>query len=156
MTLARRYSLTSTSHIRNFATKAVFENEKAKLFCDQHIHTDIKLQSNKPDLLLIDKAKNFALIIEIGISSPQDLVLRESEKYRKYELLGDEVKAIYKLRKVEVISLVFSWDGLVTRRNKFFTRKLGLSQQVVAYIQYKILKCTQNIYLKDGVVDQQC
>ena len=113
----------------------------------------MKVQSNKPDLLLIDKVRKFGLIVEIGVTSPRDLVLRESEKFRKYDLLSQEVRVIYNLQKVEVISLVFTWDGLVTKRNRFLCRKLGLSTQTVAYIQYKLLKTTSNMYLNDTRLD---
>ena len=145
MSIAKRYGLTKSNNIRSFSPKSILRNEKATIFIDQHIQTDIIIKNNKPDLLLIDHARKFGVIIEIGVSSPRDLLLREAEKYRKYEILSDEIRAIYKLHKVEVISLVWSWDGLVTNRHRFFCRKLGLSARTTAYIQYRILKATSNI-----------
>ena len=149
LSIARRFSLASSGHIRNFKTRSVMENEKAKLVCDQHVLTDVKVQHNKPDLLLIDKKQCTGIIIEVGVTSSRDLYLRESEKFGKYQLLADELKAIHRLRRVEVVSLVFTWDGLVTNRNRHFCRKLGLSANTVGYIQYRLLKSTHNFYTNE-------
>ena len=50
-----------------------------------------------------------------------------------------------RLEKIEVISLVFSWDGLITKRNRFCCRKLGLSDSTIAYTQTRLLKTTLNM-----------
>ncbi|MEN2500807.1 MAG: hypothetical protein MHMPM18_004956, partial [Marteilia pararefringens] len=100
-----------------------------------------------PDIFVIDKASRSGLIIEIGISCPRDLLCREAEKYRKYEILAGELKAIHSLKDVNISSLVWSWDGVVSKRHRLSAKLIGLSKGTLSYIQGRIIKRTVDMYL---------
>ena len=49
------------------------ENERASTKVDTPIMTDVKIQFNKPDIVVHDKIQNEIIIIEIGITSIDNL-----------------------------------------------------------------------------------
>ncbi|KAI5169268.1 hypothetical protein PAEPH01_0574 [Pancytospora epiphaga] len=58
----------------------------------------------------------------------------ETEKKRKYDVsankLGSEMKC-----KTKTIPYVITWDGVVTNYHKQYSREIGLTDSVEAYIQ---------------------
>ena len=103
--------------------------------------TDVKIQFNKPDILVHDKIQNEIIIIEIGITSIDNLKTVEMEKTRKYDLLAKELGLIYKCT-TRIIPYVFTWDGLVTKYHTGYKKMLGVEEHTEAYIQSLILKKT--------------
>ncbi|TBU04787.1 hypothetical protein CWI36_0715p0040, partial [Hamiltosporidium magnivora] len=65
----------------------------------------------------------------------------ETEKLRKYDLLANELGLIYKCS-VEIIPLVMTWDGIVTKYHKSHLKRLEIPMNVEAYIQSIVLKKT--------------
>ena len=50
--------------------------------------TNVRIQHDRPDILVIDKRRREAVIIEIGITSQDLLKQVETEKLHKYDLLA--------------------------------------------------------------------
>ncbi|GIX62281.1 reverse transcriptase domain containing protein [Babesia caballi] len=59
---------------------------------DMSIHTEKKVQFNRPDIIVADKRKNRITIVEIGITSQNNLVKTEMEKKDKYQDLRKQMK----------------------------------------------------------------
>ncbi|KAL6120638.1 hypothetical protein NUSPORA_02596 [Nucleospora cyclopteri] len=55
---------------------------------DNRIKTNVKIQCNKPDLFIHDKRKNLITLIEVGITSQDNL---QTKKLRNYDLLANEL-----------------------------------------------------------------
>jgi hypothetical protein len=51
---------------------------------------------NKPDILIYGKIKKEIVIIEIGITSFDNLRAVETEKERKYDLLANHIGALHR------------------------------------------------------------
>ncbi|MGL4849548.1 MAG: hypothetical protein ACRC28_11625, partial [Clostridium sp.] len=85
--------------------------------------------------------KKEIFIIEIGITSLDNLQTVELEKTRKYDLLANEVGLMYKC-KVKIIPYVMTWDGCVTKYHRSHVKSLNLSTSTETYIQSKVLKKT--------------
>lgn len=117
--------------------------------------TNINIKNNKPDITVYDKKTGEILLIEIGITSLENLKEIESEKLNKYRLLAKELAIIHK-NSVTVVPIVLTWDGLVTVFNKKYRNIIGMSDSTLAYIQESALKLTgeigdmKNIYLWDN------
>lgn len=56
------------------------ENEHAKILWGLHIHTDKMVMENKPDVVLVDKAKGKAVVVDIAI--PGDGGRQEERRMR--------------------------------------------------------------------------
>ncbi|KAL6122464.1 hypothetical protein NUSPORA_00505 [Nucleospora cyclopteri] len=85
-----RYGLKSSKKIRNHSVQEIVCNEDVEIRVDNRIKTNVKIQCNKPDLFIHDKRKNLIALIEVGITSQDNLQTVETEKLRKYDLLANE------------------------------------------------------------------
>ena len=141
MLLCNRYGIINRKKLRSHKVDKFLENSRASIKVDTIISTDIRIQYNKPDIVVHDKAKNEIIIIEIGITSKDNLKTVEMEKTRKYELLGKELALIYKCD-VQIIPYVFTWDGIVTTYHKKYKKMLNVEDHTEAFIQSLILKKT--------------
>lgn len=103
--------------------------------------TDIKIQNNRPDIFIYDKKRKELTLIEIGITNQDLLQEVENEKKRKYDLLANELGLMYKC-KTKIIPFVLTWDGVVTIHHKRYMKELGVSLNIEAYIQSRVLKKT--------------
>ena len=60
---------------------------------------------------------------------------------RKYDLLANELALTYKSRS-KIIPYVMTWDGIVSVFHKKYIKDLGITKNIEAYIQSKVLKKT--------------
>ncbi|KAG0438660.1 hypothetical protein DMUE_2954 [Dictyocoela muelleri] len=141
--LLNKYSLQEIKHIRKVKLKKIYEYPKLKIITDTPIRTDIDIQDNKPDIVLINQERKEILFIEVGVTNSDILNLTEAWKKRKYDLLAKEFGRMKKM-KVEIIPFVMTWDGKVSSFNKKYREKLGISNDIFAYIQSVCLNLTFN------------
>ena len=139
--LCNNYGIKTQKRIRSHSVQEIVANERAEIRVDARIKTDIKVQNNRPDLFVLDKRRKEILLIEVGITNADLLESVEVEKTRKYDLLANELSLIYKC-KTRIIPYVLTWDGVVTVHHKRYTKELGLSNGIEAYVQSKVLKKT--------------
>ena len=90
----------------------VVENNSAKFLWDFQIQTDRKVLANQPDIVIIDKQKKEAVVIEIAVSSDSN-IKKEYEKLEKYQGLKEELVRTWKV-KVKVVPVVIRALGAVT------------------------------------------
>ena len=130
--LCNRYGIKMRKKLRAHKVDKYMENDRASIKVDTHILTDIKIQFNKPDIIVHDKVKNEIVIIEIGITSADNLKTVEMEKTRKYELLAKELGLIYKCT-TRIIPYVITWDGLTTRFHGIYKKMLRIEDRTEPY-----------------------
>ncbi|KAF7678775.1 hypothetical protein TCON_2586 [Astathelohania contejeani] len=74
-------------------------------------------------------------LVEISITSQDNLRIVETEKMRKYDfILVNELGLLYKA-KAKIISYVMTWDGVLTKYQE-------ITPKIEAYIQATVLKKT--------------
>lgn len=139
--LATKYGFKRSPRVRSHSVQEIIDNERAEIRVDTHIKTDVRPAHDRPDILVYDKAARLITLVEVGVTSQQNLVTVETEKARKYDLLADELAALYKC-KVRVIPYVMTWEGVVTKKHCRFARELGVTAHVAAYMQTRVLKRT--------------
>ena len=91
----------------------VTENDRAKILWDFHIQTDKKVVANQPDIVLVDKGKNSAIIIDIAVPNDFNIKDKELEKITKYQPLAEELSRLWKV-KTKVIPVVVGALGALT------------------------------------------
>jgi hypothetical protein len=119
----------------------VVANKFVEIRVDTTIKTDIRIKYNKPDIVVIDKRAKEILIVEIGVTSIDNLQQVESEKLRKYDLLANELGLIHGC-KTKIIPYVLTWDGIVTKYHEKYRKELEVTDRIEAYIQSATLKKT--------------
>ncbi|KAF2890132.1 hypothetical protein ILUMI_16041 [Ignelater luminosus] len=86
----------------------VLENNDYKLYWDREVRTDIKIQANKPDLILHNKIRRQATIIDIAVPLSYNLQKTYATKINKYMELKSEIQQMWKLENVEIMPLIIS------------------------------------------------
>ncbi|KAL6120420.1 hypothetical protein NUSPORA_02856 [Nucleospora cyclopteri] len=76
-----RYSLKSSKKIGNHSVQEIVCNEEV----DNRIKTNVKIQCNKPDLFIYDKRRSKITLIEVGLTSQDNLQTVENENLKKYD-----------------------------------------------------------------------
>ena len=84
LTLAEKVQLCTDEKWYSYKPNAVLQNDIAKLLWDFPIQTDHEIQHNKPDIILHEKTKNTAYIIDIAVPSDYSVVNKRAEKLRNY------------------------------------------------------------------------
>ncbi|KAL6122007.1 hypothetical protein NUSPORA_00993 [Nucleospora cyclopteri] len=95
------------------------------------MQTNVNIQCNKPDLCIHDKRKNLITLIEVGMTSQDNLQTVDTEKLRKYDLLANKLSLIYKC-KVEIIPFILTWDGVITKYHSMYVKKLSILPKIQA------------------------
>ena len=95
-------------------------------------------------LFFINKTQNLGIIYEIGITTEKDIQIRQKEKSEKYMELSTELKAIHKLEKIDIKTIVITWDGLTTKTISKNLKELNISRMTQSYIITRILKITND------------
>ena len=139
--LATRYGFKRSLRIRSHSVQEVMDNQNAEIRVDTRVKTDVRITHNRPDILVYDKHARVITLVEVGVTCLQNLLTVETEKARKYDLLADELAALYKC-KVRVIPFVMTWEGVVSKRHCRYARELGVTPNVAAYVQTRVLKRT--------------
>ncbi|KAG0435725.1 hypothetical protein DMUE_4575 [Dictyocoela muelleri] len=144
--LALEYGFKKSKKLKHHKMEKVIKNENAEIISDLPIITDSHIKHNKPDIIIQDFRQNITYIIEIGITSADNLRKVEVEKYEKYRLLGKEIEIMYG-RKTIIIPYVLTWDGITTEYNKKYRKLLGINNRLHGYIQCISMKLTSEIIL---------
>ncbi|XP_029655748.1 uncharacterized protein LOC115229554 [Octopus sinensis] len=80
-------------------------------------------------------------IIEIGITSQDNLQKMEVEKLHKYDLLASEIGLLHSA-KVQIVPIVLTLDAITTKFYPKYCQKLKLPDKIKSYIQSVILRAT--------------
>ena len=139
--LCNRFGLKSSRRIRLHSVQEVLSSRDVEIRVDTRIKTDVKVAHDRPDIFVLDKRRREAMLIEVGITSQDQLQTVETEKAHKYDLLAGEIGMMYKCT-VKIIPYVMTWDGVVTKCHKKYISELDVPPNVEAYIQSRVLRRT--------------
>ena len=104
----------------------VISNENLEIRVDTRIRTDTNIRANKPDIFVYDKIRKEIILIEVGITSQDNLQSVECEKLHKYDMLANELQQIHRAE-VKIIPYVLTWDGIVTEYHDTYAKYLGVA-----------------------------
>ena len=95
--------------------EAVTENDQVKLLWDFRIQTDLHLNHNRPDIVVLKKVGGVSSIIDVAGSFDTRIEEKEREKINHYQDLKVEVKKIWNCRRVSVILIVIGALGTASK-----------------------------------------
>ena len=67
--LCNKYSIVRRKRLRSHSVQETVSNQDVTINVDCRAHTDIKIQANKPDIVVFDKKRMEITIVEVGITS---------------------------------------------------------------------------------------
>ena len=120
MQLARKYELLDNNIEEKwfkYDPEPLLEDENTKILWNFPIQTDHLVRHNKPDLLVIEKKKRKAFIIDIAVPNDNNIMKKRREKMLNYETLSFEIKQLWNLETVSIVPIVVGATGIV--HNKF-------------------------------------
>ena len=141
LALCTKYNIKRTKRLRNHSVQETVSGPEATIVVDTRVKTDVKIQHNRPDIVVHDKKRKEVILVEIGITSQDQLQRVETEKQHKYDMLAKEMGMMYKCS-TRIIPYVVTWEGIVTKCRRRHSEALGLSPRIEAYIQSVVLKKT--------------
>lgn len=115
----------------------ILENEKWKVYWDITIRTDKTVASNRPDIVLHNKQKKEAFLIDIAHPNDNNLEKTEREKITKYFELCQEYKSIYKLNKVTVIPIIITTSGIISKNILTFLNMIDMGDKYMLKLMQK-------------------
>ena len=101
----------------------VVENERAKILWDFYIQTDKHVMANQPDIVIVDKVKKQATIVDIAVPNDVNIKSKEQEKVQKYQPLREELQRIWKV-KTKVVPVVVGSLGSLTETHEKWLEEL--------------------------------
>ena len=107
--------------------EGVVENEECKVLWDMTIQCDHVIEATRPDIVVVEKENNKAILV--GIASPWDqrVYENEGEKIEKYQDLKREIGGLWGIRHLEVVPVVVGALGVVSNRFDAWLEKLGVT-----------------------------
>ncbi len=88
------------------------------------------IPARRPDIIVIDKEKKEALIVDIAVPADIRVAEKEKEKIEKYQDLKREIKRLWKLRTVQVVPVVIGALGCVTKEFERWLENLNIEPEV--------------------------
>ena len=123
--LCRKYNLEHANKWYEHQPQRMLENSRHKLLWDFNIQCDHEIEHRRPDLIIVDKEKKTACIIDIAVPGDNRVGTKELEKILKYQDLKMELSRMLTLNQVEVIPIVVGSLGTVSKRLEGFLEKIG-------------------------------
>ena len=107
--------------------EGVVENEKCKILWDMTIQCDHVIEARRPDVDVVVKEKNKAIIVDIASPWDHKVYEKGGEKIEKYQDLKREIGRLWGIRHLEVVPVVVGALGLVSNRLDAWLEKLGVT-----------------------------
>ena len=110
-----------------------------KIICDASIPTAKYIQSNRPDIVLLDKKASTTYIIEVGVPSDYSVLRTDRQKNMKYTELATEIKKMWHCNDAEIIPVVLGATGLIKKSLQLNLNRLP-TKVTVAELQREAIK----------------
>lgn len=145
--LCLKWGLTNvrTPHYK-YEPDPVKENYQAKIYWDQTIVTDRAVQHNRPDIMFLDKQLKKVWLLDISVPLDDNIGKAYREKVSKYELLCQEIKAVWQVPHIKTIPIIISANGIVHKKVKAHLKEeFDLSNNIILWMQKSVLLGTASI-----------
>jgi len=93
------------------------------------IQCDHVIEARRPDIVVVEKENNKAIIVDIASPWDQRGYEKEGEKIEKYQDLKREIGRLWGIRHLEVVLVVIGSRGVVSNRLDAWLEKLRCYDQ---------------------------
>ena len=117
-----------------------------EIWWDRPIETTVKLDHNRPDLVIINRQDNEWIIVEFSVPWDKNVLLKEEEKVSKYIPLAKEIRKVHRVS-TKIVPIILGSLGTVTTRLINSLKQLGM-EKILGSIQTSVIIGTHNILRK--------
>ena len=122
-----KYDMSRSENWYEHQPEGVVENEKCKILWDMTIQCDHGIEASRPDIVVVEKEKIKAIIVDIASPWDHRGYEKEVEKIEKYQDLKREIRRLWGIRHLEVVPVVVGALGVVSKRLDASLEKLGVT-----------------------------
>ena len=151
MKLCEKFNLEKSEKWYLHNPQTVRENVNHKLIWDMNIQSDNVIVERRPDIVIVNKMEETAIIIDVAIPGDKKTIDKEKKKIEKYQNLKREIQRFWNLKKIDVIPVVLGALGSVTKNLGKYVDKIGIKTDLLtvqkttllgtARILRKVLEC---------------
>jgi hypothetical protein len=90
-------------------------NDNYKLYFDRTVLTDIHIQHNRPDIIILNKQQKQAYLLDILVAVPNshNITQTYNTKINKYLELSVAMRNLWCLEKISILPFIISATGIV-------------------------------------------
>jgi hypothetical protein len=87
--------------------------ENDKLYFDRTVSTDIHIQHNRPDIIILNKQQKQAYLLDIAVPNSHNITQTYNTKINKYLELSVAMRNLWSLEKKSILPLIILATGIV-------------------------------------------
>jgi hypothetical protein len=118
-----------------YKPESYLENDNYKLYFDRTVLTDIPIQHNRPDIIILNKQQKQAYLLDIAAPNSHNIIQTYNTKINKYLELSVAMKNLWCLEKNSILPLIISASGIVPQSLFKNLKILDLENTLVVEIQ---------------------
>jgi hypothetical protein len=138
MNLAVKFNLYTQPHYI-YKPESCLENDNYKSYFDRTVLTDIHIQHNRPDIIILNKQQKQAYLLDIAVPNSHNITQTYNTKINKYLELSVAMRNLWSLEKISILPLIISSTGIVPQSLFKNLKILDLRNTLVVEIQKRIL-----------------
>ena len=112
--MCRNHNFEATDKWYEHRAEKVVESDEIKILWDFHIQTDKPVEHCRPDIVLVKKKENTAIIVDVAVPGDCRVGSKETDKIETYQDLKRELKRIWDLRTIKIVPIVVGTLGAVS------------------------------------------
>ena len=118
-TLCKNFNHPHTEKWCEHTPQPVIESTEVTILWDFTIHTDRRIDANRPDIIIKDHREKTCIMLNVAVPPDKDISLKEFQKLSKYKDLEIEVTKMWKL-KTKTIPVVIGALGMIKKDTQNF------------------------------------
>jgi hypothetical protein len=119
-----------------YKPESCLENDNYKLYFDRTVLTDIHIQHNRPDIIILNKQQK---LLDIAVPNSHNITQIYNTKINKYLELSVAMRNLWCLEKNSILPFIISATGIVPQSLFKNLKILDLENTLVVEIQKGIL-----------------
>jgi hypothetical protein len=138
-----------------YKPESCLENDNYKLYFDRTVLTDIHIQHNRPDIIILNKQQKQAYLLDIAVPNSHNITQTYNTKINKYLELSVAMRNLWCLEKISILPFIISAKGIVPQSLFKNLKILDLENTLVVEIQKSILLYSCHIVRKFLNIDTE-
>ena len=122
------------------------EDGQFEIWWDRYVETTVKLDHNRPDVILLNRRDKECLIVEFSVPWDANVVIREEDKIQRYLPLAKDIRKVHGVS-TKIIPIILGSLGTVSEELKADLDVLGM-KKILGALQTSVLIGTHNILRK--------
>ena len=102
--LSCKYDMSRGEKWYEHQPEGVVENEKCKILWDMTIQCKHTIEARRPDIVVVEKENNKAIIVDIASPWDYRVYEKEGEKTEKYQDLKRQIRRLWGIRYLEPVA----------------------------------------------------